>query len=371
VAAPTRWILPARAQPFLRRTDYTENSNDSYWLSNARTRLEGFPRIIGEERTQRSPRTRMGLRIIEDGLKDGGRFSLAELRDAMFNNRVLTGELWRDELVAMCRQETGVPAQACDVLERWSGRDDLDASGAPLFRRFAQRALDAPSPWRTPFDPEDPLNTPNGLNTGDPVVREALHQAIDDLAAAGAPLDAPLSTLQYETRGERIPLHGGPSETGVFNVLQTSFNPARGFTGVTAGQTYIQAVEFTGDRRCPVHASTVLGHSLSTDPTSPWFANGTRKIARKEWYEQPFCAADVPKATTRVAHYGRPGRLLSGVRVRAGFVRFRLHRRARVTIRVTRRGRVVRRIVLTRRAGRYSVRLRVRGAGARVSARPA
>jgi methionyl-tRNA synthetase len=29
---------------------------------------------------------------------------------------------------------------ACDVLARWSGRDDLDAPGALLFRRFAARA---------------------------------------------------------------------------------------------------------------------------------------------------------------------------------------------------------------------------------------
>ena len=367
--APGRRILPASAQPSLRRTDYTENSNDSHWLSNARTRLEGYPRIIGEERTQRSLRTRMGFRIIEDELKDGGRFTLPELRTAMFNNRVLSAELWRDELVAMCRQESGVPAQACDVLQAWSGRDDLGQRGALLFRRFAQRALDAPSPFRTPFDPEDPVNTPNGLNTDDPVVRQSLRGALDDLAAAGVPLDAPLEALQYETRGERIALHGGPGETGVFNVLQTTFDPAKGYTGVTAGQTYIQAVEFTDDERCPVRASTVLGHSLSTDPTSPWFANGTRKIARKEWFEQPYCAADVPKATRPVATYGRQ-RVLSGVRVRGGRVHFRLHRRARVTIRVTRRGKVLRRIVLVRKAGRHSVKLRRRGAGARVSARP-
>jgi acyl-homoserine-lactone acylase len=358
-AAAGRGILPPDAQPFLRRTDYTENSNDSHWLSNARTRLEGFPRIIGEERTQRSLRTRMAMRIIEDALKDGGRFSQRELRDAMFDNRVMAAELWRDELVAMCRTES-VPAAACDVLQQWSGRDDLDARGALLFRRFAQRALEAPSPFRTPFDPNDPVNTPNGLNTSDPAVRLALHQAIDDLAAAGVSFDAPLSALQYETRGERIPLHGGPSEVGVFNVLQTSWNASKGYTDVQAGQTYIQAVEFTDSRTCPVHASTNLGHSLSTDPTSPWYANGTRQIARKDWTEQPFCAADVQKATKAVATYGTTP-ILSGVRWRKGRVSFRLSRRARVTITLLKRGKPVRRIRVTRKAGRHSLRIRTRG----------
>jgi acyl-homoserine-lactone acylase len=32
------------------RSDYTMNANDSYWLGNLKQRLEGFPRIIGDER---------------------------------------------------------------------------------------------------------------------------------------------------------------------------------------------------------------------------------------------------------------------------------------------------------------------------------
>ena len=373
-SAPARGILPARSQPFLRRGDYTENSNDSYWLSNARTRIEGFPRIIGEERTERSLRTRMAFRIIEDQLRAGGRFSLPELRGAMFNNRVMAAELWRDELVGMCRSEPGIPAGACDVLASWSRRDDLDARGALLFRRFAQRALGAPGgAFRVPFDPEDPVGTPSGLRTESPAVRQALHDALADLSAAGVSFDAPLSALQYEERGERIPLHGGPDELGLFNVLQTTFDPKRGFTDPEYGQTYIQAVQFVDDARCGVRASTVLGHSLSTDSTSPWFSNGTKAISRKDFFDQPFCAAEVARATRLVARYGaaarasrsrsrraRRVRLLSGVRVRRGRVSFRLARRARVTIRVTRRGRVVRRLRVVRRAGRYSVRLRVR-----------
>jgi acyl-homoserine-lactone acylase len=370
--APGKRILPADKQPILRRSDYTENSNDSHWLSHARVRLEGFPRIIGEERTQRGLRQRMGLTIIEDELRGGGRFSLESLKRAMFNNRLMAAELWRDELVGLCRREPGVPAQACDVLERWSGRDDLDARGALLFRRFAERALAAPSsPYRVPFDPNDPLGTPRGLNTENPAVRDALRGAISDLQNGGMPLDAPLSAWQYETRGERIPLHGGLSQVGSFNVLQTKFDPKKGYTDVQAGQTYIQAVQYTGDEGCGVRAFTELGHSLTNDPASPYFNNGTKLIASKEWVDQPFCAGDVQRSTKLVASYGsraarsraarRRAKLLSGVRVRRGRVSFRLSRRARVTVRVTRRGRLVRRIRVTRRAGRHSVRLRVGG----------
>jgi acyl-homoserine-lactone acylase len=46
--------------PRLFRPDYVTNSNDSYWLSNPKHPLEGFPRIMGNERTSRSLRTRIG-----------------------------------------------------------------------------------------------------------------------------------------------------------------------------------------------------------------------------------------------------------------------------------------------------------------------
>ena len=369
-ACPPEGILPVDRQPELLRGDYTENSNDSYWLSNARTRIEGFDRIIGEERTVRSPRTRMAFRIIEDQLANGGRFDLRTLQDAMFNNRVMLEELWRAELVAMCREEPGVPPEACDALERWSGRDDVDAGGAVLFRRFAEHALGArPSPFRNEFDPEDPVGTPSGLATENPQVRQALHDAIADLEAAGLPFDVPLSSIQYETRGERIPLHGGPNRMGLFNVVDTLYDPDRGYTDVGYGATYIQAVRF-GDKECGPEARTVLGHSLSTDPTSPFYANGTKLFLAKEWVDQPFCAADVEARTQLVARFGggpaatrrakRKRRLVARVRYRRGRLKLRLARRARLTITVKRGGRVVRRLRATRRAGLRSFRIRLR-----------
>ncbi|HEX8084263.1 MAG TPA: penicillin acylase family protein [Solirubrobacteraceae bacterium] len=363
-------ILPVERQPELLRDDYTENSNDSYWLSNARTRIEGFDRIIGEERTVRSPRTRMAFTLIEDQLKNGP-FSLPALQQMMFNNRVKLEELWRPELIGMCREEPGIPAEACDTLERWSGRDDLDARGALLFRRFAENALGAsPSPFRNPFDPEDPVGTPNGLDTSNPQVRQALHDALSDLEAAGVTFDAPLEALQYETRGERIPLHGGPDRMGLFNVIDTLWDPSKGYTSVNYGATYIQAVQFT-DGGCGLEARTVLGHSLATDPTSPWFANGTKLFRDKQWVEQPFCEADVDARTRVVDTFSAAGpnrgvrprrsaKLLTRVRFRRGRLHFRLGRRARVIVRVSFRGRIVKRIAVTRRAGGHSIRLRLR-----------
>ncbi len=90
------------------RDDYTSNMNDSYWLSNPEDPIEGYDRIIGDERTPRALRTRLGLKIIEqrlngsDGLA-GNKFTRQQLQDAVFNNRQYAGELWRDQLVTLCQ----------------------------------------------------------------------------------------------------------------------------------------------------------------------------------------------------------------------------------------------------------------------------
>ncbi len=100
-------IFGPAAIPRLIRRDYVENGNDSHWLSNPEEPLTGFDRVIGDEATTRSLRTRLGLVMIEqriagtDGLRGEG-FGLQGLARVALGNRQYAGELWRDELVAFC-----------------------------------------------------------------------------------------------------------------------------------------------------------------------------------------------------------------------------------------------------------------------------
>ncbi|MGH8459053.1 MAG: penicillin acylase family protein, partial [Nevskiales bacterium] len=93
--------------PQLFRDDYVTNGNDSYWLSNPEEPLTGFARIIGDEETARSLRTRLGLVMVREQLADGGKFTRQQLQDMVFNNRQYAGELWRDALVGLCGQLPG------------------------------------------------------------------------------------------------------------------------------------------------------------------------------------------------------------------------------------------------------------------------
>ena len=74
--------------------------------------LEGFDRIVGVERAEVTPRTRLGLTMIRDRLAGrdglpGNRFTQQNLKWIAVGNRQYLGELWRSELVRICRATVG------------------------------------------------------------------------------------------------------------------------------------------------------------------------------------------------------------------------------------------------------------------------
>jgi acyl-homoserine-lactone acylase len=312
-------IIGPDNMPWLIRRDYLTNSNDSYWLSSPEQPLEGFFRIIGDEGTERRMRTRLGLLMTKqridgsDGLP-GTKFTRQQMQDLIFNNRHMAAELWLDDLLQLCAVTPGMigaggpvqTAEACAVLASWTRRDDLDAPGAVLFRRFVANLFISDVPtgtaasgfgfadvWTTPFDVNDPVNTPSGLNIANPHVQYALASAISDLQGNGIPLDASLRTHATESRGEaKIPMHGGPGGYGVFNAMSNTWsNSEAGYNDVVHGASFVQVVSFDGDE-CP-DTQTILTYSQSTNSESPYFADQTQMYSRKEWVAGRFCEAEV------------------------------------------------------------------------------
>ena len=308
--------------PHLLRADYVTNSNDSYWLSNPHQPLEGYARIIGAERTERSLRTRVGLLLTQarvdgsDGLGPAG-FTRQDMQDEDLGNQVLSGRLTRDGLVQLCRSLPGGMAptssgspiavgNACDVLAAWDLHADLSSRGALLFRRFWHHAVahtteatsagvpDSPVVFQTGFDPANPVTTPNTLNQASPVVQTALGDAISDFQAAHLPLDAPLGAQQgVHRQGVFIPIHGGQGDPdGNLNAIYPGFDAARGFTDVTDGSSFIQVVTWHDDAGCP-DVANILTYSLSADPTSAHATDQTRLFSDKRWVQERFCEADI------------------------------------------------------------------------------
>ncbi|WP_411289183.1 penicillin acylase family protein, partial [Phenylobacterium sp.] len=157
-----------------------------------------------------------------------------------------------------------------------------------------------------PFDPGDPMRTPNTLDVDDPKVMTALVDAVKQLRDLKIPMDAPLAAVQTEPRGaERIAIHGGPGPEGIFNVITpVDLRPEIGWAKIRHGSSWIMAVEFTDAG--PV-SQGVLTYSQSTNPASPNFGDQTRLYSQKGWDDLRFTPAAVKAGavSTLVLEEGR------------------------------------------------------------------
>ncbi len=310
------------ARPKLQSTDYVGNGNDSYWLSNAERPLTGFPVVfgwLGHEHRQQSLRTRIGhlmvreRRAATDELDAAAGFTLESLKAFMYRNRVYAAEIVLDDLLAICTGLEGAgddqerARRACAVLADWDRKVELESRGAGVFIEFWRGIhrelgnefnllIQSRSFWAVDFDPEDPLNTPRGIDRSRgrnrELVVEALSQGVLALEAAGVALNAPWGEVQFVTRnGVRIPVHGGDSEAGVYGAIAARLG--EGGYHAHSGNSYIQAV--TWNDTCPV-ADTILVPAQSSDPESPYFADQTELYSRKEWVRFPYCEEEIAAA---------------------------------------------------------------------------
>ena len=297
--APVPGIFSAEQLPQLHRRDYVEQSNDTHWLNNARQPLEGYPLVMGAERTPRDLRTRNGLLKIENRLAGtdgypGNRFSLNLLKTLTLNNRVYSADVWLDDLAKYCRSEDDkTVALACHILTTWDRTENIDSPGALLWRHFS-RAIEEIDPSgdlaTTPYDVKDPINTPSGLKANDPRVRKALDLAISKLTAAHIPLDATLRNYQYAKKGDlHIPISGGEG-VGQFNIVFNDWVDGKGYEPLDGGASFLMWMQFTP--KGPVGES-ILTFSQSPDAASPYFDDQTKMWSQLMTKKMLFSEADI------------------------------------------------------------------------------
>lgn len=296
---------PAK-MPVLKDAPYAENSNDSAWLANTDRPLTGYERIFGTIGTQRTMRTRGAAEDVA-AMAAKGRLSVRDLQAQQFANRVPAGDLVADDAARACAALPGGTAtgsdgkavdvsEACGVLGAWDHSMNTGSRGALLFDRFWRKlavAVPAAQLWKVPFSAADPVRTPNTLNTEAPGFTTALADTVTELRTAGIALDAKLGANQFVVRdGQRIPVPGGTESLGVWNKVEPVWNPAAGgYTEVTTGSSYIQAVGWDGSR-CPV-ARTLLTYSQSSNPNSPHYSDQTRLFSGEKWVTSRFCEKDI------------------------------------------------------------------------------
>ncbi|MDX1669467.1 MAG: penicillin acylase family protein, partial [Limnobacter sp.] len=336
--APAEGVFGRGNLPSMQREDYVHNCNDSYWLTNPRDPITGFDRIIGDEDTERTLRTRLCILQAErrlDGSDEFGSEPLMTqdlLKDIALNSEIYSATLTQQQVLgtlcmapALVGTESPEPVQtgeACAALEQWDGKTNLDSQGAHLWREFWTRVNRGPavagmaapvgppelpnipgSPlaaptntWTNAYSSDDPVNTPNGLNPANPFIAAAFADAIRAVQASGFAFDAPLGDIQFSDvhNNELIPVFGGSSPAGAFTIARTGSLNADGYR-VDYGNSYIQAVTWvTGpDGSIKPKADAMLTYSNSTDPASPFYDDYTKAYAAKDWLTLPFTKEEI------------------------------------------------------------------------------
>lgn len=314
VEEPGAWrpgLVPYADMPKLERSDFVYNANDNHWLSNPAQPLEGYPYLYGSERTPRTPRTRMNARYLAEtgaGSASGedGLFTFEELQAAAAGGRGMVAEELLDQVLAHCQANPTATLSgsqvditpACSALAQWDGTARTDQVGPPVWRELlgsgffdTDDLLDAGGLFTVPFDADDPIDTPTGLNTqGD--LLAAMARAQQNLAEAGLQVDATLGQVQFMRKdGRDLPVPGGQFIEGTIAIAEYSSGNAtllpveshgevvNSDTDLTVdgyqmnyGNSFVLTVELT---EAGVQAGAVMTYSQSDDPSSPHFDDQT------------------------------------------------------------------------------------------------
>ncbi|WP_341925797.1 penicillin acylase family protein [Nocardioides psychrotolerans] len=300
-------IFGPRNLPSVVRRDWVMNANDSYWLPNPASRLEGYDQIIGCERCVRTMRTRMVSQYVIDRLRGNRKETPLSFRSHQHENRLRAAEVMRagGALDDVCAQ-TG-ETRACAVLKKWDGRSETTSVGTHIFEEFVSRLPTVPlgladTVWTVPFSPADPLNTPRGLASDNPQVVQAMSDAIASLRARKIPFDATWGSLQVA--GDRgappLPLGGGTGDSvGNANALasRTPVQNRGKYRAITYGSSHIQAISFLDGGR--VDARTILTYSQDENPRSRWSSDQTRLFSQGRWVRFAWTDAQIRKDLVR------------------------------------------------------------------------
>lgn len=348
--------VPFDAKPQLTRSDFVQNSNDSYWATNPAAPLEGFSPLFGAERTPQGPRTRIGLFMLQNPTNPGfaavapagqdGKFGADDIARVLHINRAWYTEEFLPELRNRCTAigtgAVNLPGggtrpvdSACAVLQTWNGVYDLASVGATIFRVFINdyRGKFA-TDLTVPFNPADPVGTPSTPRPMDPAslandpMLQSLAAGLQRLDLAAIPYGATLGAVQVfqpsggappggtpTTLGPSFPWHGGDGTLdGAFNAvsvvdsnaqqdtviprLNPPVIPATGGLSQTPGQGWLIAYGTSWHFGLEFTATGpralgLVSYSQSTNSDSPFFNDQMQRYSEKNMRPILFTEADI------------------------------------------------------------------------------
>ena len=316
------------------------NANDSYWLPNPKSPIEGYDHIIGCEQCERTLRTRMVDRYVLDRLagKDGLAQEQAGQPPHAAGDRAREPRLRR-----RARPRERRPADRLRVGRRRRRLHRAEEVGRPLRHRQRRHA-----------------HLP-GVLEARPGGQRALGDAVRPERPGRRPRTtwprpAPRSSRRCRTRwpssrtrasrrarpgaSSRWPATTGPRRSRSAAARASPATPTRWPAGcpgsnlerlypISYGSSHIQAIAFKDHGR--LSARTILTYGESMDPTQKISRDQTRLFSQEKWVRFPWTDAQIrarhgahvrrqrplsagPSRTSGRRSAGRPGCKAGGVR---------------------------------------------------------
>lgn len=256
---------------------WVQNANDPPWFATypAAFSPDSFPATFAPRGLAFRPQQSIQL------LREGTPMSLEEMIRLKHSNEMEMAVRLVPELVQAARTAGSADARAAaEVLEGWDRAADADSRGAVLFQAWAVEAgrrLSGGRLYATPWNPADPLNTPDGL--ADPAAAvAALEAAAGVVRERWGALDVPWGEVHRLRRdGVDLPGNGASGMLGAFRVVAYADAPD-GRRVPVHGDGYVAAIEFS----TPVRAQALVAYGNASQPGSPHRTDQLALFARKE-----------------------------------------------------------------------------------------
>ncbi|HUX94204.1 MAG TPA: acylase [Bacteroidales bacterium] len=263
---------------------FVQNCNDPPWNCTWPAVLDpdDFPAYMAPRGMGLRPQRAVNL------LKAHDKISFDNLVDIKLNTGMESADRFLDDLLSAAGRSTDPKvSDAAAILEKWDRKADSESRGAILFAEW----------WdikgniiKTPWNPEQPVSTPNGIKDPEKAV-QILAEAADNVSKKyGSPDVSIGDVFRLRMNGYDFPSNGGPESYGILRAIYYT-GDSDGKMRAVAGDTYFAVTEF-GEK---VRSLVLLGYGNATQPGNIHAGDQLEMMSEKKMRQAFFYKEDIEK----------------------------------------------------------------------------
>ena len=257
---------------------FVQNANDGPWVSTFPPVLKAkdFPAYMSPEVMRLRPQRSVSMVLNDPSV------SFEELVSYKLNTGLEAADRFLDDLAQAVKQHPDpVAEKALDVLTRWDRTTDGGSRGGILFTTWFNSMNNAM--FSIPWDPAQPLTTPDGIKYPDKAVELLRKAALEVEKNYGAMDIAWGDVYRFRLGNHNLPGNGGPDVYGIFRNMEYSKpDSANGFKGYAYyGDSYVAVTEFGPKPR----AQVLLSYGNASQPGSKHIGDQLPFLSQKKLRE--------------------------------------------------------------------------------------